>query len=57
MNRENYIEQCIAQNLSNGMYYERIDESTAQEHMNKSMNAFLNYVKEPNLKLPLEDQK
>ena len=45
MNRENYIEQRIAQHLSNEKYYEIIDESTAQEYMNKSMNEFLNYVK------------
>ena len=45
MNRENVIEQCVAQHLSNEKYYKRIDESKAQEHTNKSMNEFLNYVK------------
>ena len=45
MNRKNYIEQRIAKHLSNEKYYEIIDESTAQEYMNKSMNEFLNYVK------------
>ena len=45
MNRENYIEQCIAQCLSNEKCYGRIDESKVQEYMNKSMNEFLNYIK------------
>ena len=57
IHRENYIEQCMSQCLSNKKYYERIDESTVQEHMNISMNEFLNLMKETNLKLPLEDQK
>ena len=57
MNREDYIRQYAKKYLSNEKYYEIIDESTAQEHMNKSMNKFLNYIKEPSLKLPLEDYK
>ena len=43
------------QNISNEKHYERIDESAAQEHMNNSMNEFLNCMKEPSLKLTYED--
>ena len=55
MNKEYYIRQCETQHVSNDKCYEIIDESTAQEHINKSMNGFLNCIKESSLKLPIED--
>ena len=57
MNREDLIRQCATQHLSNEKHYERIDESTAQQHVNKNVKTFLNCMKEPSLKLPLEDWK
>ena len=57
MSRENFINQCIAHNLSNEKYYERIDENAAQEHTIRITDEFLDYVKNPSLKLPCEDFK
>ena len=57
MKREDCINKCTIQCLSNEKHYERIDESTAQKQMNKRMDEFLNYMKEPSLKLHYEDYK
>ena len=55
MNREYYIRQYVTHHVSNEKCYEIIDESTAQERMNKSMNDFLHCIKESSLKLHIED--
>ena len=55
MTREDCINQWIVCHLSKEKHDEMINESIAQEQMNKSMNEFLNRIKKPILKLPHED--
>ena len=45
MNREECIEQCIDQYLSDAKCYERITEGVAKEYMVNAMDDFFNALK------------
>jgi len=57
MNREDCINQCVLQHLSNSECYERTSKEVAEMHLKESVAEFLEFVKQPGLRIEHEHLK
>ena len=57
MNRDKHMRQCIIQHTPNSENYERITIELVQEHNNKLMKEFLEFIRYPPYDIDQEDYK
>ena len=55
MNRDDYVQQCLKQDLLNTSNYEIISVEVASTYLRETMNEFLDFMKQPGMQIDKDD--